>query len=304
MRFKNLTIILTLMCLSIVALVALTLLPISEGICDWNGNESNKSYYTNSVHRDKQAHPDNPDAWSEDTRKGRGWHLSATLSASGWGSSANVSPSIYGEGDLLAFPEEETYSGTANVRAWRVNVAMSIQCNICASYYPYEPYEKNSYYSYEVDAAEDKNTDVGESQTIAAQVMSKHYVRIHGSEKIKKTGNKISVGVTGKTEVPFAELSVSSGYEWQHESGVTLSEDRRESFYKRVTGGTQNQSASISNWEAAQVTQHGLIPFGPNRMHDWMSLANSHAETNFYFEGAISSNSVSYYYDPSDDPPF
>ena len=81
MRFKNLTIILTLMSLSVVAFVGLTLLPITDGICEWTGDKSSKSYYLNSVHKDKKPNPNNPDAWSEDTREGRGWHLSASLSA-------------------------------------------------------------------------------------------------------------------------------------------------------------------------------------------------------------------------------
>ncbi len=284
MRFKNFTITLVLTCLSFVALAGLVILPVTNGICEWSGDESNKYYYTNSVHIDKQTH-DSPDAWSEDTKKGRGWHLSANLSASGWGSSAYVSPSIYGVEPLVAYPEETTYSGTANVRAWRVHTGMNILCDTCGSYYLYE-----------VDAAEDKNTDVGESQTIAAQVMLKHYVRIFGSQKHKKTGNKILTGVSGTTEVPFAELTVSAGYEWQHESGVTITEDSRESFYKRVRGDTQDQSASISNFGAAQVQQHGLLPNVQDRGYP----ANSYAETNFFFEGVFSSNSVSYWYNPSD----
>ena len=107
MRFKNLTIHVTLGFLSVIALVALALLPITNGICEWTGDESSKSYYTNSVHIDKQANPDNPPAWSEDTRKGRGWHLSANLSASVWGSSAYMSCSIYGEKPLVAYTERQ-----------------------------------------------------------------------------------------------------------------------------------------------------------------------------------------------------
>ena len=63
MRFKNLTIILTLTCLSIVALAGLTFMPITEGICEWSGDESNKSYYTNNI------------------VDGKGWEMSVSLSA-------------------------------------------------------------------------------------------------------------------------------------------------------------------------------------------------------------------------------
>ncbi len=289
MRFKNLTITLTLTGLSIVALVALTLLSITEGICDWNGGESNKWYYTNSVHIDKQAHPNNPDAWSEDTKKGRGWHLSANLSASGWGSSAYVSPSIYGTDPLLAYTEETTYSGTANVRAWRVNTGMSILCDTCGSYY-----------SYEVDAAEDKNTDIGDSQTIAAKIEYIRYYELQGIELDTSTGHQISTGLKASTDVQVAvvntEVEVWSEYTWTHESGKTLKAHKKREYSKLERGGTQDQYASISNFGAAQVQQHGLISNGQDKNYP----ANSHAETNFYFEGVFSSNSVSYWYNPSD----
>jgi hypothetical protein len=80
MRFKNLTITLTLTCLSIVALAGLIILPITNGVCEWSGGESNKNYYANSLNEDKKESSNDAD-WSEDTRKGRGWHLSASLSS-------------------------------------------------------------------------------------------------------------------------------------------------------------------------------------------------------------------------------
>lgn len=270
MRFKNLTIHVTLGFLSVIALVALALLPITNGICEWTGDESSKSYYTNSVHIDKQANPDNPPAWSEDTRKGRGWHLSANLSASVWGSSAYMSCSIYGEKPLVAYTGETTYSGTANVRAWRIATGASIWCDTC-----------QGYYDYSIEAAEDKNTDEWEVQTIAAKVKSIRYYHLKGVEYDESAEHTISTGLKASTDVKVAVVEASvetwAEYTWTHESGKTLKADKKIEYNVLEEGDSQSQSAGISNWPA---------------------LANSNAETNFYFEGTSSSNSVSYWHNP------
>ncbi len=99
MRFKNLTITLTLTCLSIIAIAGLALLPITDGICDWEEDESSKTYYTNSF-----------------DSEGKGWHLNANLSATYNSAYASANTSIYGE---KAFGAEKIYSGTANVNARR-----------------------------------------------------------------------------------------------------------------------------------------------------------------------------------------
>lgn len=99
MRFKNLMITLTLTSLSIVAIVGLALLPITEGICDWTGDESSKNYSEEQLDDDEQ-----------------GWYLNASLSATRSSASGSVSPSIH---TVEVFTEEETYSGSVNMRAWR-----------------------------------------------------------------------------------------------------------------------------------------------------------------------------------------
>ena len=81
MRFKNLTITLTLTCLSVVALAGLVLLPITNGICDWTGGKSSKKLLREEALDAEEKESSNDADWSEDTRKGRGWHLSASLSS-------------------------------------------------------------------------------------------------------------------------------------------------------------------------------------------------------------------------------
>ena len=77
MRFQNLTITLTLTCLSIVAIAALALLPITDAIGNWSGTDCSKSYSRSDLNVHECS-----------------WWLSASLSASG-GASASVSPSIH-----------------------------------------------------------------------------------------------------------------------------------------------------------------------------------------------------------------
>ena len=79
MRFKNLTITLTLTCLSIVAITGLVLLPITNGICEWTGDEHNKTYTNSSVDIEQEAKPNDYGNWSKDTQMGRGWFINCSL---------------------------------------------------------------------------------------------------------------------------------------------------------------------------------------------------------------------------------
>ena len=78
MRFKNLTIILTLTCLSLVAFAGLVLLPISNGVCqltvkDWKYSEDNTSAYYGAYHDDEN------------------WSLTSWIDAKGINASVSVS---------------------------------------------------------------------------------------------------------------------------------------------------------------------------------------------------------------------
>ncbi|MYB65972.1 hypothetical protein F4X73_14875 [Candidatus Poribacteria bacterium] len=101
MRFKNLTITITLGCLSLVALAGLVMLPISDGIC-WEDNNFGNSKYkslTNSKEIDVT---------------GRGWNLSASLAATSHRASASATPSITGLND---FTETHAWIGHVNAYA-------------------------------------------------------------------------------------------------------------------------------------------------------------------------------------------
>ena len=99
MRFKNLTITLTLTCLSIVALAGLVLLPISNGACqltvkDWKYSEDNTSAYYGAYHDDEN------------------WSLTSWIDAKGInaGVSVNAWPA-------LSWTETKTKEGTGIVYA-------------------------------------------------------------------------------------------------------------------------------------------------------------------------------------------
>lgn len=104
MRFKNLTIILTLTCLSIVALVGLTILPIT-GNCaiikhGW-------TYYNNNTAAN---------CTFLETAKGASWQIYASVDAKGV--SASISPSDY---NLSHFTENDLFTGIGLVTAFRGN---------------------------------------------------------------------------------------------------------------------------------------------------------------------------------------
>ena len=263
---QNLTITLTLTCLSIIALAALTLLPITNGICEWTGDQHNKSYYNSSVDIEQEAKPNDYTNWSKDTQMGRGWSISASLNASGGGASASVSPSIYG---LITFTEATTYGGTANVCASRSEVTISI-CPGCGNTHVL-PGEVKS------------NQD--EERTLGAKVVENgvEYWRMVGYEIDKRTGQKIEAGAEGKFNVKVVEVTVNTGYEWTGENGKKFKEESRTiiTITELVIGDSQGQSVSV----------------GPNNGPGLLGLpvpAKTGASLDFNFEGHSGGNSVSY----------
>lgn len=256
MRFQNLTITLTLTCLSTVAIVALALLPITDGICEWTGNDSSKSYSRTELDDDEQ-----------------GWSLSASLSASGGGASASVSPSIHTVG---VFTSEKTYSGSANVRAWR-NAGKRITYYNCASYCSECSGSGGLGHPLVVNFEYDEDP---KSETIFATVDMVTQYQVWGREKHSRTREYI--GNTVLTTVGIGDYaSATMGgkqYSWT-ENGVKYWEIRKKDKTNPESGPSEGTKAGVDNW-----------------------LARSGAEASFNFEDASdssvdeisTSNSVSY----------
>ena len=191
MRFKNLTITLTLTCLSIIAITGLVLLPITNGICEWTGGEHFKSYTNSSVDIEQEAKPGDYDNWSKDTQMGRGWFINASLAAGPYGAYASVSPSIYG---ISSFNPVEVvagtsgiYGGTANVKAERKKMSVSV-CSSCGGSHTYEG---------------DKNSNENQERTLTAKVTADKWYDVTGVgvEQEKQTEHEAGASLTATAEV-------------------------------------------------------------------------------------------------------
>ena len=227
MRFQNLTITLTLACLSIVAIASLVLLPITDGICEWMGSDSSKSYSKSDLDVHEQ-----------------GWSLSASLSASSGGASASVSPSIHTVG---VFTSEETYSGSANVRAWR-DAGKRITYYNCADYCSECSGSGGLGHPLAVDfeSAEDP-----ESKTIFATVDMVTQYQVFGREKHWIT--RKYVGSTVQTTVGLSDYASATvggeQYSWTA-NGVKYWEIRKEDRTNPESGPSEGADASVCNWSA------------------------------------------------------
>lgn len=252
MRFQNLTITLTLACLSIIAIAGLALLPITDGICEWTGNDSSKSYYTNSF-----------------DDEGKGWHLSASLSASGAGASASVSPSIYG---LRAFTEATKFSGTANVRAWRDSgwQMVRVYCRDSQTFYARHGQSTGICIGHnvphQVADKTDQNTDPMEEQTIVAEVKEVTIYEVSGITVTDSQSEVFNVSAD-------VYNSVNIGQEWTHSSGVSIEIKAKRSYPDYEEWPSQGQFASVD----------GCTP-----------TVRSNASVSFSFQGTSGADSVSY----------
>ncbi|MYB93853.1 hypothetical protein F4054_14190 [Candidatus Poribacteria bacterium] len=256
MRFQNLTITLTLACLSIVAIAGLVFLPITDGICEWTGNDSSKSYSKSDLDVHEQ-----------------GWSLSASLSASGGGASASVSPSIHTVG---VFTSEKTYSGSANVRAWR-NAGKRITYYNCADYCSECSGSGGLGHPLVVDFEYDEDP---ESKTIFATVDMVTQYQVFGREKHSRTREYIGSTVSTTVGIDDYASATMGGeqYSWT-ENGVKYWEIRKQDRTNPESGPSEGVEASVRNW-----------------------LARSGAGASFNFEDASdssvdevsTSNSVSY----------
>ncbi|MDE0087502.1 MAG: hypothetical protein OXU23_17400 [Candidatus Poribacteria bacterium] len=272
MRFKNLTITLTLTCLSVVALAGLTLLPITEGICEWSDDNDghSKSYTNSSVDIEQEAQPDY-DQQSRDTQMGRGWFLNASLAAGPYGAYANVDPSIYG---MSSFVEAEVaagtsgiYGGTANVLAWRKKVSVSV-CSSCGQSHTYEG---------------DKKSNKNQERTLTAKLKADKWYDVTGIavEQEEQTGHEAGASLTATAEVSgvvySGGLSATGHYIWTHTDGKKYKENKKLTrvFYKVEEVSPTGQSRSVG-------ATFAYVP------------ADTEACLDFNFEGHSSSNSVSY----------
>ncbi len=270
MRFQNLTRTLTRSSLSIVAIAAFVLLPITNGICSWTGGESSKSYYTNSVN------------------DGKGWHLSASLSASRSGASSSVSPSIYA---YRLFTSSQKYSGSASVEAWRAAYTTTggnwhhyprswysgtaDPCMDRSYSIQYGDYLCNGHPSIvTVPEAVDNNYGSGDEDTLLAEVVMGTVTMQHiwGEGTSDVTGQT----VTGEINISLSEYGALTGkYQWTDQNGVTLTE-------------TRSTTVSVPGIPIE------LSPISQGASVDGDARADSTADASFSFETASDAAFVTY----------
>ena len=254
MRFKNLTITLTLTCLSLVAFTGLMLLPITDVICDdedgWyiydNGYSAN--YYTSQ---------------NEDNRS---WYLQGDVQAKGVSASGSVSilnpDRYYGNWKHI---------GTAAVSVSRSNYTF---------YHPYEGGEctnriRNTCYGHEVPGDADSNVE-GEPGfkpgrhtdiTLDVKVREIKYKLLYGQTEKKKMTVSSEVGV----DYEFVKGESHFLYETEIITAISIS--------KEMSRREVNNEAETSGWTVS-------VGFDAN--------ADSSASASVSFNGKGSSKSLEY----------
>ena len=255
MRFKSLTVTLTLTCLSIVAFVGLMLLPISDIICDdgddWNvyDNGYSANYYASQ---------------NEDNRS---WYLQGDVQAKGVRASGSVS--------IL---NKDRYSAN-----WKKmgNASVSVSRENYTLYHPYEGgYEctnriRNTCYGHEVGGDADSNvkgkpgfkpgkhTDI----TLDVKVREANYKLLYGWSKKKKT--------TVSGEVGAGYVFVEGKSKFQHESETIVAT----SISKEMPRNEVVNEAETSSWSVSV---------------EFDAKADSSASASVSFDGSSSSKSLDY----------
>lgn len=227
MRFHNLTITMTLTCLSVVAIAALAFLSITDAIGDWAGDNNYKSYSKS----DLDVHE-------------CGWSLSASLSARSGGAAASVSPSIHTVG---VFTSERTYSGSANVNAWR-NAGKRITYYNCANYCSECSGSNGLGHPLVVNFEYD---DDPKSETIFATVDMVTQMRVWGKKKHWKTRKFIGSAVSTTVSMgEYASVTASGEtYTWT-ENGVQYWEVDQSEVTNPESGPSKGVDAGVNNWGA------------------------------------------------------
>ncbi len=256
MRYKNLTITITLGVLSMVAVVGLVLMPISNGICEWTGNKGNKSYSNTLLDDDEQ-----------------GWDLSISLSANSNSASASVTPSIHSVG---VFTSEKTYSGTANIKAYRNSghkwdwVYCSYN-NGCENYHNCPGHQQVVSFA----AATDNPSKVIYTTVDMAEVMT-----VWGQEKSLITRKYIgaTVDITVGIDKYASMTQGGKAYVWR-QNGKKYWETSSKKTTNPIAGASEGISASVVNYKSGDSGAEILSlsfedPTDPNPDNDF-STTNS-----------------------------
>lgn len=233
MRFKNLTITLTLTCLSIVALAGLVLLPITNGICaSWTSDSFGGKSLSDSYNMD-QTH--------------RGWSLYASVSAGANTASASASPSITGPED---FTETYAWIGYANTYA---------QVNAC-TVYRLKRWSKRYHDEIELDPDSDSASgEIRAKVVIAMQAWGSADVLTQSDPKVSTTINA-PIGVFGEVngtiefgETTYKQISIVATYD------QPVPVDKSESQECSVSGSSRaGKGATVSSfWFGTQSIAAG-----------------------------------------------
>lgn len=239
MRFKNLTITITLGCLSIVALAGLVMLPIEDVIsCSdddrvWNKAGDNRSASFSAHHK----YPDD--------LNNLGWSVSGSLNVSVSYAYASATPSIVDPDRITGLWEADnnkkshTFYGNATVKAavYPANFDSNDR----------ETYEDTPYPSTSLSA----NVQVKVQRYKVCSLKSK-------SGKVTKT-RSFEISVAGEIPTAFVEIEASGKYEYTDEYGVvwTVTITGETTGMIHDLGQVTDKTATInggSDWSAAYAT--------------------------------------------------
>ncbi len=211
-------------------------MPITNAIGEWTGDEDYRSYSRVELDSEEQ-----------------GWSLSASVWAYDYGASASVSPSIY---EVGVFTSAKTYSGSANVRAWR-GAGHRWGVSYCSYYHC-------SGHPMAVPFDADEDPDPENNEIIYATVDMVTMTRVYGAEKswFTRKGSAMKSEVVVSTSDYVSATAGGEKFTWTQD-GVKYWEYKEESAPDQPqVGDSKSKDAYMENW--------------PN--------ANSGAEVSFNFE--------------------
>lgn len=201
------------------------MLPISNGVCEWSGGKSSKSYSESVLDDDEQ-----------------GWDLSISLFAGRNNASVSVSPSINSVG---VFTSEKTYSGRVNIKASRSSGYKWdwVYCgynNGCENYHNCPGHQQ----VVKVEAAADPENKVIYTTVDYVEIMT-----VKGREKHLITRKHIGATVTTTVGIEkYASITRGGeAYFWVQE-GKKYWETWSEKRTNPAAGPTEGASASVKNY--------------------------------------------------------
>ena len=276
MRFKDLTIHVTLGSLSVIALVALALLPITSGICEGEFYEGSWTRSNNNTQASYNA-----------KHYGKHWSISAAIDARGVNASVSVSPF-----DIWDWTVAERLEGTATITAYRGD------CTV------WDTYTHSSWGAYDCDSqllgfclghliqriisgsgdikTTERGPDVTEGDSIVLDVQITTHTATMGKANSKTEGGVVDA-VIG-LDLPVGSLPMGAGVKatYKNESVETISTSFQVTGYKKATA---NQTGTGRSVYVSRLPNLRGRPFPPN------SGATS-ASADFSFEEASSDASV------------